>query len=394
MTLHPRFFQLMSIVWCSQYKTVKLSLYEANFSLEHLRHFFRSICNTVQVLHLRMMSLEQYNVLISFIFPKVHDFRFATVPSKLLSDSDIPKLILTFPNLKTFSPHGNFSGRYFTDFPLLERLTLTYCKYFSVENLANVMKERKLKEIKLCLFDRRTIESSHLCLPVASLENLESIKLEVDELPWFEDHLEALNRLSELTVCGSGFMGTLPLLCRKLGCLTQKHHFKILETCNTTDTLCTVIGSKLRVDALKIVTDNYLLEDMGYFSPNNFEYIKQLFFKSCCIQEKKHLNNLMHNIANVELVSFEQCVFTFDNYEFVAAKITEKRNKLLQVNLYQNACVFTVSYRYLTASYVLNCIFLQKLPWVFTVVGQHPLVQFPPGRNYEYTYEPIYMYLK
>lgn len=344
--LHPRFFNLMPIVWISQYKTVKISLYEAKFSINHLRYFFQSISKTVQVMHLRMMSAVQYEVLLQFIYPKVYDFRFATVPTGLLSDSEIPKLILRFPNLKEFSPQGNFSGRYFTDFPLLERLTLTYCQHFSVENLANVMKVRKLKEIKLCLFDRKTIEESSICLAADSMVNLESIKVELDELPWFEDHLETLDCLSELTISGPGLMGILPSLCRKLGSITEKHHFKILETCNTTDTLWTVIESKLRVDALKIVTDNYLLEDLGYFTPKSFEYLKQLFFKSCCIQEMIYLNNLMHNIANIDLVSFEQCVFTFDNYQFITAKIVEKRKKLLQVNLFQNTCVFTVSISY------------------------------------------------
>ncbi|XP_017865306.1 PREDICTED: uncharacterized protein LOC108615368 [Drosophila arizonae] len=373
LNLHPRFFNLMPIVWISQYKKVKMSLFEAKFSIDDLRYFFKSISKTVQVMHLRMMSAEQYMVLLEFIFPKVYDFRFATVPSRLLSDSDIPKLIMTFPNLKEFSPQGSFSGRYFTDFPLLERLTLTYCQHFSVENLANVMKVRKLKEIKLCLFDRMTIQKNPICLPADSLANLESIKVEIDELPWFEDHLETLDCLSELTISGPGLMGILPVLCRKLGSITEKHHFKILETCNTTDTLCTVIESKLRVDKLKIVTDNYLLEDLGYFSPSCFEYLNQLFFKSCCIQEKRYFNNLMHNIANIELVSFEQCVFTFDNYQFIAAKIGEKRKKLLQVNLFQNTCVCT------------------RKPWIYSKIGEHPLLEFIEGKNYDYTFEPIYM---
>ncbi|EDW01749.1 GH21614, partial [Drosophila grimshawi] len=340
--LHPRFYTLMAIVWRSQYKTVSMSLYEANFSNEALRYFFRNICNTVQVLHLKMVSLEQFEELTSNVFPKVHDFRIGTSSRQLLTDSDIPIIIKSFPSLRTFSPQGVLSGKYFADIPLLERLTLTYCKRFCVQNLQIIMKTHKLKEIKMCLFDERTIRSSNINLPPECMENLESIKIELEELAWFSANLSELKCLKEFILCGTRGMAPYPLICRKLRGLILNQHLNILETCNTTHILGTVIRANLQVDSLKIVTDNSLFHDIAQFRTEDYANIKKLYLKSSYIEKSAYLNSLMYNIGNLELVSFEQCVFGFDNYEFVASAIAEKRTKPLQVNIYQNSCLQTV----------------------------------------------------
>jgi len=244
--------------------------------------------------------------------------------------------------MTTFSPQGNFSGVHFTDIPLLERLTLTYCRMFLVGNLINVMTTHQLKEIKLCMSDQRFYQSIYLKLPLECVKYLESIKIDIDELLWFQDHLKEIKNLKELTICGPRQKRTLDVLFCKLGCFTEKRHFKILETCNSTNTLDTVISANVSVDALKIVTDNYLLEDMRLFANQSYDNIKQLYFKTCCIQDKRSLNSLMLNMVNVDFVSFEQCLFTFDNYKFMVSQIIQKRNKPLQVNLYQNAFEETV----------------------------------------------------
>ncbi|KAH8407676.1 hypothetical protein KR222_010409 [Zaprionus bogoriensis] len=342
--VHPRFEELLSILWRSKYKTVSMSLFECNFSNEQFRHFLQSICQSVTVLHLRMMNEEHFGVLISYCFPSVHDFRFATVPSRLLSDADIPKIVKAFPNLKTFSPHGNFSGLHFADFPQLERLTLSYCRGFSVENLVNIMRAHLLKELRLCLFDRKSIESSNMSLPVEYMTNLESLKIEFDELSWFEDHLKTLSNLKELTVRVSNQLNTLNLLIIKMDYTNHPRNFNILETCNTSDTLWNVIVAKLRVNSLKIVTDNFLLDDINHFTPSCFENIKQLYFKNCLIKGKNLLDHLMRHILNVEFVSFEQCSFAFDYYGFNVLNITVNRRKALQVNLHENTFLKTVSF--------------------------------------------------
>ncbi|KAM8712947.1 hypothetical protein ACLKA7_013301 [Drosophila subpalustris] len=81
----------------------------------------------------------------------------------------------------------------------------------------------------------------------------------------------------------------------------------------------------------------------------------------------------MVNIVNVEFVSFEQCLFTFDNYKFAVAQITQNRKKPLHVNLHQNTFEET------------------RLPWVWSKDGESHLFEIVGGNNYEYTYEPIHM---
>lgn len=341
--VHPRFRILMSIVWRSKYKIVRLSLFDSNFTVAQFRHFLQSICKSVQVMHLRLMNEEHFEILISNTYPLVHDFRFSIDPSHMLSDSDIPKIVKVFPNVKTFSPHGNFSGLFFTDFPKLQRLTLSYCRKFKVNNLVGIMNTHLLKEIRLCLFDHKDIESNDLSLSVECLTNLELIKIEFDELIWFQDHLKRLMNLKELIVRGPTQPNSLNKIIQKMDLITNPRHFNILETSNARDTLKTVILAKIHVDALKIVTDNYLLNDVNFYSPLEFENIKRLYFKNCFIQGRHIFNNLISYILNVDLVSFEQCIFDFDNYMFDVSKITENRHKALSVNLYENTCLKTVS---------------------------------------------------
>lgn len=340
--VHPRFHILMSIVWRSNYKTVRLSLFDANFTVDQFRHFMRSICKSIEVLHLRMMNEEHFEVLISNTYPLVHDFRFSLDPSNM-SDLDIRKIVKVFPNIKTFSPHGNFSGLYFTDFPKLQRLTLSYCRKFRVDNLVAIMKTHLLKEIRLCLFDHKDIESSDIILPVECMKNLELIKIEFDELIWFQDHLKRLMNLKELIVRGPNQPNSLNKIIQKMDLITNPRNFNILETSNARDTLKTVILTELRVDALKIVTDNYLLNDVSFYSPIQFQNIKQIYFKNCFIEGRHIFDSLLSYILNVDLVSIEQCIFAFDNYKFDVSKITENRHKALNVNLYENTCLQTVS---------------------------------------------------
>lgn len=375
LSVHPRFFNLMSFVWSSQYKTVNLSLFEADFSTEQLDHFFQSICNTVKVIRLRLMTWEQYEVLTSKVYPKVHDFRFATLPSNLLTDADIPKIIKSFPNLTTFSPQGNFSGVHFSKFRQLERLTLTYCKKFVLGNLVNIMKSVQLIELNLCMSDSRSYQFIDLKLPMECVENLESIKFDLEELPWFQDRLKDMKNLKELTFYGPEERNTLKLLLKELGCSTKNLHLKILETCNATETFRTVISAGVRIDVLKIVTDDLKLQDHQHFASRHFDNINQLYFKSCFIEEKGSFNSLMFNIDNVEFLSFEQCLFYFNNYKFDVAEIIQSRNKPLQVNLHQNYFEET------------------KLPWVWSTDGESYLFNIVEGRNYDYTYETIYMTL-
>ncbi|KAH8297195.1 hypothetical protein KR044_006243 [Drosophila immigrans] len=342
-TIHPRFYDLMPIVWISQYKTVNISLFEANCTVGYFEHFLESIRNTVKVIRLRMMTWEHYEVLISKIYPKVEDFRFSTIPSNLLNDEDIPKIAKSFPNLLTFSPQGHFCGAHFITFPKLERLTLTYCSRIFLSNLLIILKVCKLKEIKLCMSDRNHFQSIAFRLPLDCVQHLESIKIDIDELPWFERHLSNLQHLKELTICGPRQSSTLYFLIDRLDCFRHKRHLKILETCNATNTLGTVIRAAIHVDALKIVTDNYLLDDMGLFANQTFENIKELYFKTCCIGERRSFESLMHNIEHVQLISVEQCVFGFDNYEFEVPQIVQNRVEPLHVNLFQNTFESTVS---------------------------------------------------
>ncbi|XP_051860075.1 uncharacterized protein LOC127565469 [Drosophila albomicans] len=375
-TIHPRFYDLMPNVWILQYKTVNISLFEANFSSESFEYFLEAIRCTVKAIRLRLMTWEHYEVLISKIFPNVEDFRFSTVPSNLLTDIEIPKIAKSFPNLRTFSPQGHFCGVHFNTFPKLERLTLTYCRRFFINNLLIIMKVCQLKEIKLCMSEQHHFQSVAFRLPFDCVQHLESIKIDIDELPWFERELSKLQHLKELTICGPRQRSTLYFLIDKLDCFRHKRHLKILETCNASNTLGTVINAGLQVDALKIVTDNLLLDGFGFFTNQMFANIKELYFKTCSISEEHSFESLIHNTRHLELVSVEQCLFGFDNYKFDIPQIVQNRFQPIRINLYQN--VFEPT----------------SLPWKWSTIGDSYMLQIIEGRNYEYSFEPVYIAFK
>jgi len=54
---------------------------------------------------LRMEKQANFDIFTDYVFPNLKDFRFST-HSFSLSDSDLPTIIKSLPNLKTFSPHG------------------------------------------------------------------------------------------------------------------------------------------------------------------------------------------------------------------------------------------------------------------------------------------------
>ncbi|KAH8371019.1 hypothetical protein KR093_005929 [Drosophila rubida] len=342
-TVHPRFHDLMPIVWMTQYKTVNLSLFEANCSVGFFERFLETICKIVKSIRLRMMTWEYYEVLISKSYPQVEDFRFSTIPSNLLNDDEIPKMVKSFPNLRTFSPQGKLCGAHFVTFSKLERLTLTYCSRFFLNNLTLIMKVCKLKEIKLCMSDQRHFQSISFRLPFECVEHLESIKIDIDELPWIYRHLCKLQHLKELTICGPRQRSTLYFLVDRLDCFRLKRNLKILETCNATNTLATVVCAAIQVDALRIVTDNYLLDDMGFFTSQSFVNIKELYLKTCSIAERSNFNSLMNSIEHLDLISVEQCLLGFNDYKFEVPEIVLNRFKPLRINLYQNIFEPTVS---------------------------------------------------
>ncbi|XP_030386938.1 uncharacterized protein LOC115633637 [Scaptodrosophila lebanonensis] len=196
LSVHWRFYNLMPTVWCLKYKTINISFFEIQFTEEHLHYFLRSIMKTVEVMRLKMLTPENFEVLTTYEYPKVQDFRFAQTSCQFLCDSHIARIITAFPNIRTFSPHGSFSGAHLTEFSHLKSLTLSYCTKFKVENLVKIMQKHQLRELKLGIFDGKSVEMA--TLPIESMSGLELIKLDLDELSWFDKHFSDLVSLKQL----------------------------------------------------------------------------------------------------------------------------------------------------------------------------------------------------
>ncbi|XP_017078948.1 uncharacterized protein LOC108113028 isoform X2 [Drosophila eugracilis] len=150
--LHPRLLEIMPNVWRSENKHATLNLFEKSISNRDLNFLLESTQKTLKCLRLKMEDRRTWDILTNYVYPSVNDFRFSTY-SFMLNNSDVPKMIQSFPNLRTLSPFGNFTGENFENFQFLENLTVTYCKLLQIDHLGNILKTRKIKSLQLNVFD-------------------------------------------------------------------------------------------------------------------------------------------------------------------------------------------------------------------------------------------------
>ncbi|XP_023030666.1 uncharacterized protein LOC111518375 [Drosophila willistoni] len=342
--VHSRFPIILSYLWQSRYKTNDLSINAMEFTINDLHHLFKNICIFIKKLRIKFAELEHLQVLTSYTYPTVDDLRFHVTSKKSVTDSDMSKIQNCFPNLKTLSPMGNFTGKEFVNYKGLENLTLSYCtSKFKVENLQKLMIGNRLKEIKLELFDTKCVES--IKLPKESVSNLEMITIDDNEFPWFSKHFDVMNHLKELhisgTECRNGtFRGSL---IEELRLVKSKRRLHSLEFGfrnhwrDGLEYLFDIVDSRLYVDILKIVSMRLAIANRHTIGEN----IKQLYFKNCNFAGRQFFNNILFKTKYLDVISFDNCTFGFSDKVFIfdAEKMREgcfnKQTMYLTNNQYE-----------------------------------------------------------
>ncbi|XP_022233574.2 uncharacterized protein LOC111081744 [Drosophila obscura] len=282
-----------------------------------------------------MISRENFDILTSYVFPSAHDFRFLT-ESFHLKDADILMIIKAFPQLRTFSPVGHFTGKYFSDIPHLENLRITYCGGFEVRNLVHIMQTKQLKSLNLELFacddDLLKIQ-----LPPVGMQSLEVLICDEDEFGvWFMKNLQHLKQLKQLTILGNNYPSTLLELCEKFKAV-GRHSLKQLEVHDNCD---------LYFDAerLQLDIETFVLKYSQFLNParckisHPFQHIKRLLFYSCNIVDADALEHFLQLCKHVEVIAFERCTFPLQCYTFSAPRIAQHRATTL--NLYLDGNTF------------------------------------------------------
>ncbi|XP_017038868.1 uncharacterized protein LOC108086456 [Drosophila ficusphila] len=327
--LHHRFLDIMPSVWRSSCQSINLSLIELQLGEKDLSFFLESTQRTLKALRFRMEDKSNLQVLTQFVFPNLYDFRFST-HSFALDDSVLSDLIRSFPNLKTFSPHGMFTGKHFDEFQFLENLTLSFCGKFEVSNLICILKTRNIKTLKLEVFDRYQIEDVTLDLPLEGIKNLEFLQCDREEMDrWFLNNLQYLSNLKQLLV--SNF-DNWPYVKRLINSL-KRNNIKTLEInlnrwneMNNSETL--------HINELKLV--NAIINPILI---STLEHVNEIHLSNCLIHERGILTLLILSSRSCDILDLHSCQFGFDEYTFLAQQIGEKRSKLLNVFWSHSTCL-------------------------------------------------------
>jgi len=346
--VHPRFLEVMPHVWRSCNKSSNLSLIELHLSDKDLRFFLESTQRSLKALRLRMEKQANFDIFTDYVFPNLKDFRFST-HSFSLSDSNLPKLIKSLPNLRTFSPHGKFTGKHLVDFQFLENLTLSYCSKMEVDHLIHILRARSLKTLKLAVFDINDTQSIEL--PWEGIKNLELLQGYSWELErWFLTKLDHLKHLKQIILCDHDDDGFL----EKVLMSAKRSSIKMLEI-NAGMPLFYVI-KKLNVPCKIMKVSGYHL----YLYDGCFENITELYLKNSHFPKEAILKTIMQQIKTCEILGLECCQFGFKHFTFVALEIglgrCTKLNVHLSENIYQSNN-FMVSVRRTTYFYIPKLIF-------------------------------------
>ncbi|KAH8363703.1 hypothetical protein KR200_004798 [Drosophila serrata] len=374
--VHIRFLMLMPLVWRSQCRSTTLSLIELHLSDKDLRFFLGSNRETFQMLRLKMEKRVNFDILTSYIFPNIHDFRFSTCMF-WLNDSDIPRIIRAFPNLRTFSPYGSFTGQYMQDFTSLENLTLSYCRTFKMANLIPIMETRKLKGLKLGMLDDEHLKTTKL--PLEGIRHLEVLQCDTEEMArWFLEHMEHLTKLKKLFFCG-------PIswhVVRRVLNSSNRKTIKCLQINTSGADLFNFFPSlTVQIHTLQMANAVIPLNKMPNTTVNL--NINQIYLKRCDISEQVYFDKLLKDLKTLEILGLDGCIFCFGAYTFSVKEIVRNRGTALHVHLNQNL--------YLDSTDIID----KTLPMLWNVEGEHSLFKLHEGTlNITYGCENVAIYFE
>ncbi|XP_016974326.1 uncharacterized protein LOC108041064 [Drosophila rhopaloa] len=346
--VHLRFLKVMPHVWRSHNKSVNLSLIELHLDDEDLRFFLGSTQRTLNSLRIKMKRRSNFDVLTNYVFPKLNDFRFST-NSFTLNDSDLAKMIRSFPNLQTFSPHGSFTGEGMTGFQSLENIVVSHCYNFEVSSLIHILNTRNIKSLKLGLFHRSLL--GNISLPLEGIKNLEVLECDMEEMRiLFLPNLEKLTHLKQLFLCGqvSGpFVGAVLRYA--------KRSIKTVEI-NFYGELNEILSRNFQTEILKVAKIFHVNRESR--NVLNFDEIKEIYFKYCCI-DKIGLKQIIRSLKTTEILGLSDCKFGFEEFTFFPLEIAKGRHNTLHIFLGPNLVCNEDEYEQIT-----------NIIWI--VEGEHP----------------------
>ncbi|XP_017033318.1 uncharacterized protein [Drosophila kikkawai] len=324
--MHIRFLTIMPNIWRSRYRSVNITPTDGSYMIEKdFRFFIGSLQNTLNLLWMQIEMKEQFEILVNFVFPKLHDFSFITNLGNFC-DADMSKMIKAFPNLRTFSPQGCFTGKYFERFHHLEHLTLTHCRTFEVSYLIRILEIRRLKTLKLGVFERNKIQD--IDLPLDGTKSLEVLQCNNWEMrKWFLERLKHLTHLQQITFCGhvdSDLLKSVLLSANR----SRVKSLEINTRSISPHEFYSVLDLNIQFETLKVKGSIVIL--IGFLP--YLEKVRQIHFINCFFIGNSAFQILLR-LKSPEILTLDECYFSFKDYTFVVNDIAKGRSKTLHLYL-------------------------------------------------------------
>ncbi|XP_070142382.1 uncharacterized protein [Drosophila kikkawai] len=362
--VHIRFLRIMPHVWRSQCKIINFSSIKLPLRDDDLRFFLASNQQTFEVVILKYYHV--FNMLTDYVFPNIHDL----VLGSHLKNFCVHKAIKNFPNLRSFTPIGGFTGEQFENFIHLESLTLTFCESFEKRNLLPILEACKLKTLKLGRFNN--MFHQEMDLPFEGIQFLEVLKCNQWEMKWFMKDLKNLARLKHIILCGKFDDRFIKDVLTEVA---EKSIKSVEFNDEVTNFMFIMDNLNGRIQSVKVL-DNWLLFDGGY---GNLKAIKELYLKKCSTDDV-HVLDTLFSLKFCETLVIEH--FTSEQifeYTLDTCRIARGRRTKLHVYLYKNKFE-----EKLTNSW-------KQIPINWKIMGKHPLVEvhLEQKPNISYSFDPF-----
>ncbi|EDV32959.2 uncharacterized protein Dana_GF20031, isoform B [Drosophila ananassae] len=376
MRVHSRFLNIMHQFWRFNCKNM---LIVEPILLEDLILVLKSTCNWITNLRFRTNNQEHFAELTKYMYPNVKDLRLATRNFQL-KDSDMIKLVQSFPNIKTFSPQGHLTGAHMSDFRQLENLTLSYCSYASGSQLTHILSSLRLKSLKLDVFSNKEIRS--VSLPLEGLTNLELLHCDSSEMTsWFLDKIRFLVNLKELKISDNLHANVARELLDSLS--VNRSYAKSLEL-----TLIQSIGLALAsYCTIRLGSVIIISQDIGGigFLYTEIPNTKRLYLKCCVIRSQNDFHSHIKALKTPEFICFDCCQFEFKEFTFSGKDIAQDRSTKLNLHIIGG------TFNQLPINSCHSYEDISQVDW--KVVEEDALFEFhrvlPKELKVEYKYEPF-----
>lgn len=316
-------------LWLIKFKHVHINFLETSMASEDFGIFLNCIKDSVELMQLRFLNQHNYEVMKSFCFQSLKTFRFTLEKPYFLEDNDLKDLQTMMPNLQAFSPHGNLSGLYMCEWPMLKELNLSFCFKVELQHFQTILSRLKLEKLKLNIFPNNN-QFEQLNLQEAQVENLKYLELNTYEFYYFL--AKPLKALKQLII--TNHYNPRQLFDVLLSIWQAKDICRI-ETSNVNNILMNCLEMHMNIEQLSIVNDEYPLPAHAIPSLHQLTELRTLRFKSCNINVKDFINLLKMATQLVE-ISCENCQFDKNNLHVEVLEVICNRTKKLKLNMYEN----------------------------------------------------------